>query len=131
MLCNKLEELYEYLTGLFVADLELPTEFDINKYMIYSCVVKKNNSATNIKRFIDFIKVIEENEASILEASEDPLDTYLPEELFNCDTVSCFIFFNMIFDEDYLPTDDDSRLIALRMCYIARHTDVVLSLIHI
>ena len=124
MLCNKLEELYEYLTALFVADLELPTEFDI-KYMIYSCVVKKNNPATNIKKFIDFIKVIEENEASILEASEDPFDTYLPEELFNCDTVSCFTFFNMIFDEDYLPNDDDSRLIALRMCYVARHMDVL------
>ena len=87
--------------------------------------MKRNNLATNVKKFINFIKAIEENEASILEASEDPFDTYLPEELFNCDTVSCFIVFIMIFDEDYLSTDDDSRLIALRIYYIARHMDVL------
>ena len=128
MLYLRLEELQEYLPALFIDDLELPTEFDI-KLMIYSCVVNKNKPITTIKMLTDFIKIIEDNEAVILEASEDPFDTYLPEELIKVsnDIVSCFQFFQMLLDEDYLPSVEDSHLIVHRICYIVRHVDVMKS----
>ena len=124
MLFERLEELYVFLALLFNSKLTLPN-LSVLKNVFIDRVVEKENFTSAIQAFIYFVDNVEQHFTDILNAASDPFNTYLTDaELDDDNQDACIAFFNMILDDEYLPTFEDCQLLTHRIFYIVRHSSV-------
>lgn len=123
MLFERLEELNVFLALLFNSKLTLPSVSTL-KDVICNNVMKKKSNAT-VQSFIEFVDNIEKYFSDIKIASSSCYSAFLSDAELNSDNDdACIHFFNMILDDEYLPSEEDIQLLTSRIFYIVRHDSI-------
>ena len=113
-----------FLALLFNSKLTLPSVSTL-KDVICNNVTKKKSNAT-VQSFIQFVDNIEKYFSDIKIASSSCYSAFLSDAELNSDDDddTCVHFFNMILDDEYLPSEEDIQLLTSRIFYIVRHDSI-------
>ena len=103
------EELNVFLALLFNSKLTLPSISTLKDVICNNVMKKKSN--TTVQSFIQFVDNIEKYFSEIIIASSSCYSAFLSDAELNSDNDhACIHFFNMILDDEYLPSEEDIQL---------------------